>query len=123
MIKYKIISTNKKYNWAKTLTYFTTFYVIKKAYSEDRATEIGFDSAANITHISLSMSVGHASIKLNRGGAIGKPEYEATTAYHDYVKGLEESLPDAKKYAANISTSTNDQTITALCAELLAQLK
>ena len=69
------------------------------------------------------MSFHHASINLNRGGVIGTPEDEVTTAYHDYVEGLKESLLGAKEYAANISTAANDQIITALCAKLVAQQK
>ena len=47
---------------------------MQKEYSEDRATESVFESAANITHIALEMSVGHAYIISNRGGAILMPE-------------------------------------------------
>ena len=58
-------------------------------YSEDCASESTFKSSANIIHTAPAMSVSHTSIKLNRGGAIGIPEDEAKTAYHDYVEGLE----------------------------------
>ena len=43
--------------------------------------------------------------------------------YHDYVKGPEESLFNAKKYAATISTAQTDQTITALFDKLAAKQK
>ena len=68
----------------------------EKAYSEDHAAEIGFKSASNITHIAPEMSIFYASINLNIGIIIGTPLDEATTAYHDYVEGLEESLLGAK---------------------------
>ena len=123
MMKYNMIPTNKKDDWMKTPTYFTNLYAMQKTYSEDHATESGFTSAYNITHIDPVTSVGHASINLNRGSAIGTPEYEATTAYHDYVEELEESLSGTKEYAANISTAENDQTITALCSKQVVQQK
>ena len=53
---------------------------MRKAYSEDRAAESRFNSAANITHIALAMSVGHAYTKLNRVYVLGMPEYEAIIA-------------------------------------------
>ena len=37
------------------------------------------------------------------------PDYKQTTAYHDYVEGLEESLLDAKEYAAKIHSTANEQ--------------
>ena len=89
MMNYNILPTNKKDDWEKTLTYFATFCAMQKAYLEDRATESGFEIAANINHIAPTMSVVHASTNPNTGGMIGTPEYEAKIAYHDYVKGLE----------------------------------
>ena len=94
---------------------------MQKAYSESRVTESGLDSVANIAHIAPVMSTGHAFINLNIVSAIEIPEEEATTAYRDYIKVMEELLSDANEYAANISTSENDQTIAQLCAELAAQ--
>ena len=52
MMKYDIFPTDKKDNWAKTSAYFTTLYAMRKVYSEDPATEIGFKRVTNITHIS-----------------------------------------------------------------------
>ena len=69
-----MIPTNEKDDRSKTLTYFTTLYAMRKAYSEDRAAESGFKSVAKTTHIARATSVGHASIKLNRGREIGIPE-------------------------------------------------
>ena len=97
MMKYKMIPANKKYDWVKTLAYFTTLYIMQRTYSEDRASESGSESVTNITHIALATSIGHVTTNLNRGGAIEMTEDEATTAYHDYVKGLEETLPDTKE--------------------------
>ena len=121
IMEYKILLTNDKYDWSNNLTYFTALYAMQKACSEDRAAESVFESAANINHIAPAMIVNHASINLDRGGAIGTPEDDATTAYHDYVEGLEELLLNDKKYLANIFTDANDQTITALRAKLAVQ--
>ena len=89
MIKYKMTPTNDKENWTNMLTYFITLYAMQKAYSEYQAAESGFESEANATHISLSMRIGNYPINLNTGGTMGTPEYEAETAYREYVKGLE----------------------------------
>ena len=56
-MKYDMIPTNDKDDLAKILAYFATLYAMWKAYSEDRTTEIGFDSADNITHIAPEISV------------------------------------------------------------------
>ena len=96
IMEYKILLTNDKYDWSNNLTYFTALYAMQKACSEDRAAESVFESAANINHIAPEMIVNHASINLDRGGAIGTPEDEATTAYHDYVEGLKELLLNEK---------------------------
>ena len=74
MVKYEIIPNDDKDDWKKTLTYFTTLYAMQKAYSEDHATERGFESAANVTHIAPEMSVGNYSTNLNRGGTMGMSE-------------------------------------------------
>ena len=74
MTKYEMIPTNEKDDRSKTLTYSTTLYAMRKAYSEDRAAESGFESVDKTTHITRATSVGHASIKLNRGREIGIPE-------------------------------------------------
>ena len=74
---------------------------IEKEYSEDRTIESIFKSAANITHIAPLASVGNASLNSNRGGTRGNiitiKEDEATEAYNDYFKGIEESLVDSKE--------------------------
>ena len=91
-MKYKILMTNKKDDWAKTLIYYTTLYAMQKSYSEDHSAEIRFKSAANTNHITPAMSVSHTSINLNRGRVTGMPEDEAKILYNDYVELLEESL-------------------------------
>ena len=96
MMKYKIVPTNKKDDWEKTITYFITLYVMQKAYSEYCATETGFGSASNNIHITPEMRVGHTYKNINIGGTIGASEDEETTAHHDYIDVLEESLSDAK---------------------------
>ena len=86
MIKYEMIQNNNKNYWTKMLTYFTHVYAMRKAYSEDRATERGFEIAANSTHISPPTIVRNASINLNRSGIIiniiPMQEDEETTDYH-----------------------------------------
>ena len=73
---------------------------MRKAYSEDRATEGGFESAANITHTDSPTSVVNAFLNLNisltMGNIILTQEDDKTAAYHDCVEGLEESLADDK---------------------------
>ena len=69
------------------------------------------------------MSIDHAPISSNRGDEIGTPEDEATAAYNNCVKGLEDLLLDEKEYAENISTYQTDQTITALHSKVAEQLK
>ena len=57
------------------------------------------------------------------GGMIGTPEDKSTITYHEYVKGLEESLSEARECAENVSIAANDQTITALRSKLATQRK
>ena len=95
-MKYERIQTVGKYDCTKTLAYFTTLYAMRKSYSGDCAAEMRFESAANIAHTSPEMSASNASINLNRGGIMGVLEDEAMATYHDYFKGLEESLADEK---------------------------
>ena len=51
----------------------TNLYSMRKAFSEDRAAESGFESAANVTHISPEMSVVNAFANQNRGGTMDTP--------------------------------------------------
>ena len=90
---------------------------------EDCNTESGFRSAANANHIAPAVSVGNASINLNRGGTMRTPDDKAIAAYHDYVEGMEESLVDAKQYTSNINSTAKYQTITELRDELAVQRK
>ena len=60
---------------------------MRKAYSENPATESGFGSASNIKHIALPVSFDNASLKLNRFGTMGNiipmKEDKATASYRD----------------------------------------
>lgn len=100
MMKYEMIPNDDKNDWAKNLAYFTNLYTIRKACSEDRAEEIGFESAANVTHIAPPASINNASLNMNIGGTMGSitptQEDEAAAEYNYYVEGMEESLKDAK---------------------------
>ena len=82
-MKYEMIPNDDKNNWTKTLAYFTNLYVMRKQYSEDRAAESGFKSAANVAHIDLPASFGNASFNLNTGikmGNILPTQEDKTTA-------------------------------------------
>ena len=88
-----MIPANEKKRLIKTLTYFTNLYAMQKAYTEDQATESGFENAANINHTVQPSSVNINSFNMNRNstGSVSTTQYyEAISAYNDYVKGLEE---------------------------------
>ena len=91
---------NDRNNWFKTLTYFTNLYAMRKAYSEDRAVERGFEISANVTHIYSPAIIINSSFNMNIGGTMGSitpTQYgEVTATYNDYIEGVEESLADAK---------------------------
>ena len=86
MMKYEIILNNDRNDWSKTLAYFINLYTIQKAYSEDRAAEIGFESASNVTNIAPPESISNASFNMNIGGTMGSitptQENEVTAAYN-----------------------------------------
>ena len=121
IINYKMIPTDENNDCTKRIVYFDTLSVIRKDYSKNRTAESIFKSANNVTHISPEIIVINSSTNLNRGGTMATPENKATMAYHDYFKGLEEFLADAKQYKANINSTENYQTINKLRAKLAAQ--
>ena len=95
-MNYEMILNDDRNDFNKILKFFTNLYATRKEYLEDHTTYSGFAIVANVTHISLLVSVLNVSSNPNKGGTMGVPEDEATAAYYDYVKGLEESLEDVK---------------------------
>ena len=70
-MKYKMIPNNDKNNWTMMIASFTNLYDMWKGCSEYRDTLNIFDSAANVTHIAPSASIGNVSINVNRCGTVG----------------------------------------------------
>ena len=95
MTKYEILLDSNKI-WDKTLAYFTKLFSLRKAYyGNDRAANIGFESAAHIRNHSFA----HSIITANT---------ESDLTHDLYIKSLEESLAAAQeKYTLDATTHTS----------------
>lgn len=118
--------TDPDKDWHSTLTYFTELFERKKAYREDRASHTGFESAA---HISDTKSVAsgalppHRASSMRSTGSVAQPSTALPATdddwiqYNNYVEELEDTVADAKEYAASISTTQNDKLLDEVKAQ------
>ncbi len=81
MTKYKILSDANKV-WDKTLAHFTDLFSLPKAYSDNKAANSGFESAAHVRDHSFARSI----ITANN---------ESDNTRDLYIESLEESLAAA----------------------------
>jgi hypothetical protein len=91
MTKYKILSDKNKV-WDKTLAHFTDLFSLPKAYSNNKAANSGFDSAAHVCNHSSTRSVTTANTKSDFTCDL-------------YIESLEESLAAAQEYCALDATT------------------
>jgi hypothetical protein len=93
MTKYEILSDANKV-WDKTLTHFTELFSLRKAYSDDKAANSGFENAAHVRDHSSARSVTTANT-------------ESDFTRDLYIESLEESLAAAReRFASDTTTST-----------------
>jgi hypothetical protein len=115
MTKYEILSDANKV-WDKTLTHFTELFSLRKAYSDDKAANSGFESAAHVRDHSSARSVTTANT-------------ESDFTRDLYIESLEESLKAAQeRFASDTTTRTPTlpqvfDPITLLQTELAEQRK
>ncbi len=112
MTKYEILADLDKV-WGKTLTHFTDLYALRKSYSDNRAANSSFESAAHVRENSL----GHSVITT-----------ESNLTHDLYIKSLEESLMAAREYvtkdmAAHAAPPPANEQLTLLRNDLNAQRK
>jgi hypothetical protein len=92
MAKYKILlDTNKV--WDKTLAHFMDLFSLRKVYSNDKAANSGFESAAHVCDHSSARSITTANTK-------------SDFTCNLYIKSLEESLAAAWEYCASDATTS-----------------
>jgi hypothetical protein len=91
MTKYKILSDTNKV-WDKTLAHFTDLFTLCKAYSNDKAANSGFESAAHVRDYSSAHSITTANT-------------ESDFTRDLYIKSLEESLAAAQEYCTSDATT------------------
>ena len=92
MTKYEILSDANKV-WDKTLAHFTELFSLRKAYSDDKAANSGFESAAHVRDHSSTRSVATANT-------------ESDFTRDLYIESLEESLSAARELLASNTTTT-----------------
>ena len=105
--------------WNPTLSYFTKLFERKKAYREDRASHTGFESAAHVRDTSSVRSPPPPKISSMRSsssiGSVTQPSTALPATdddwlqYNNYVEELEDTVADAKEYAASVSTIQHDE--------------
>ena len=87
MTKYEILSDGNKV-WDKTYAHFTDIFSLRKAYSDDKTANSGFESAA------------HASTR-----SVITANTDSNFTRNLYIEGLEESLAAAQDYCALDATT------------------
>jgi hypothetical protein len=108
--------------WTEAKTYFAVLYKKRKSYESDmKAHRSGFESANSVAELrrtSSAASVGDRSTSTRGSRNLKSPTHE----WVEYSDSLEDSLVEAKEYAAAITTKAETEQA-ALLEELKEQRK